>query len=162
MDKSAEKISLVKDLVSKLLEKIGIEFSKVVVEEKFDTIFASVESSEAALLIGVQGKNLDALQNVLKSMLFKHFPDEKVFLVVDVEQFRKKRFDRMLEIAKEKAQAVRETRIAQVMPPMSPFMRRMLHIEFQNPEFADIETSSAGEGTDRRVHLSFRNNDLED
>jgi len=149
-------IEKIKNLVTEILQKMTVEFSKITVEEKESFLYVNVESSEAPLLIGREGKNLDALQNILKLMLFKNFPEKKFFLILDVENFRKRKQEQILEIARERAEAVRATRATQVLPPMNPFLRRLVHLELTKKEFADLATDSFGEGDSRRIRIVWK------
>jgi spoIIIJ-associated protein len=101
-------LSLIKKFLADLLEKMQIEFSQISVEEESGVIYANIETPHAALLIGKNGQNLDALQHLLKVIIFRA-GGEKVFLLVDVENFRRKKNDEVLKTAREQAEAVRET-----------------------------------------------------
>ncbi len=152
-----EKISIVKDLTSQMLIKMGFNFSEITVEEKENNItYVNIEPEEVSLLIGSQGKNLESMQHLLKVMLHSKFPDENIFLVLDIEYFKKKKQDNIIQNAKEKVELVRENHIAQILPPMNSFIRRLIHLEFSMPKYENIETESIGEGEERRVKILYK------
>ena len=152
------KIEVIKELLSEFLQKMGVSFSKIIVQEdeQNNILQANIETEEAALVIGMQGKNLEALQHLIKSCLFKNFAEEKTFLIIDVEGFKKKKIDAILEEAKEKAEAVKETKISQNLPPLNSYLRRLIHLEFSKEKFKNIKTDSFGEEPYRKIKLSYQ------
>ncbi len=153
-----DKVALIKDLIAQLFKKMGFSFSKISLDEDGNILRINIETEEASLLIGSQGKNLEALQQVVKSMLYKHLPDENVFLILDIEGFKKRRQDQVLDLAREKAQVVKSTRITQILPSMNSYMRRMVHMEFTKPEYDELTTDSIGEEGERRVRILWKGN----
>jgi spoIIIJ-associated protein len=152
-----EKNVAVKELLSELIIKMGFEYNKLNIEESDNKVLTvNIEAEDAALLIGTQGKNLEAIQHLLKSLLYKKLPDEEVFLIVDIEDFKKRRQNQVLEIAREKADAVRNTKITQIMPPLNSYLRRLVHLEFTKDEYVDLTTDSVGEGESRRVRIIWK------
>ncbi len=152
-----EKTVEVKDLLSELLGKMGFTYSKITTtEEDGNIVRANIESEEAPLLIGAQGRNLEALQHLAKNLLWKKFPDETIFLVVDIEGFKTRKQEQIMEMAKEKAEAVRATKITQILPPLNPFLRRLVHLELAKDEYSDLTTDSVGEEGFRRVRIIWK------
>lgn len=153
MDKTVQ----VKEIIAEILTKMGFSFDKITVsEERNNIVRANIETEQAALLIGAQGRNLEALQHVLKSILWKKLPEEDIFLLLDVEDFKNRKQEQIIEMAKEKAEAVRQTQITQILPPMSPFLRRLVHLELTKPEYEDLTTDSIGEEGNRRIRIIWK------
>lgn len=151
-----DKIVEIKDLLAEVLSKMGFNYSKISVNDENGIVRANIESEEAALLIGAQGKNLEAIQHILKSLLYKKLPDEKIFLIIDIEDFKKRKQEQILDLARSKADAVKATKITQVLPVMNSFLRRLIHLEFTKPEYAEITTDSIGETGNRRIRIIWK------
>lgn len=125
-------------------------------EDEYNIIRASITVSDddAPAIIGTYGQTLSSFETVFRSLLSRKDIEEKISVRFDVNDYRKKQEDRMLEIAREKAESVQATSMSQSMPPMSGFMRRIVHLYvMNNPDFTGVETESVGEGRDRRLHI---------
>ena len=153
-----EKIQIIKDVVKDVLSNMDFSFTKITSEERDNGITrVNIESEDASLMIGTQGKNLEAMQHLVKNILWKRFNDnEKFYLVIDVEDFKLRREDQIHEMAKERVEAVRATKMSQLLPPMNPFLRRLVHLELSKEEYNDISTDSVGEGSRRRVRIFWK------
>jgi spoIIIJ-associated protein len=154
---SMDKLQEVKNIITELLDKMDFKAKEMeATEEEGNVVRININTDEASLLIGAQGRNLEAFQNLAKSLLWKKFPQEKFYLLIDVENFKKKKQEQIITLAIEKAEMVRSTKITQVLPPMSPFMRRMVHLRFKKDDLTDIATDSIGEEGARRVRLIWK------
>ena len=114
-----------------------------------------VDEKDAPLLIGSCGQNLNAFQAVLKSMMWKQDMEEKSSVQLDINEYRQKYEDRMITTADEKAEAVRATGIVQMMPSMTPYMRRIVHL-YLAKKYEDLETESIGEEGRRKIQIKKR------
>jgi spoIIIJ-associated protein len=148
-------IELVSNTLSEILEKLQFPFTRVeVLEEENSVIRANIETDRVPFLIGVHGERINALQHILKNVLWKKGAAESVFVVIDVDNYKKSREEKILRMAAEKANMARAMRITQIMPPLDPYLRKLVHTQFTKEEFSDIKTESVGEGTARRLHIS--------
>jgi spoIIIJ-associated protein len=152
-----ENAVIVKELLTEILEKLNIEFLQIEVEEKESGVIrANIDTEFAPLLIGYHGENLEALQHILKAMLWNKGLQESIFVIVDVDNYKKFQEEKILDLAKEKADMVRETKIPQIMPPLSPAFRRLVHMELTAEKYSGIVTESEGEGSTKRVKILWR------
>ncbi len=150
-----EKTVVVKDTVSALLRVMELTFTKIhVAEDQYGIIRAEVEVEEedAPLMIGTFGQSLSALQSVVKSLLWKQDFGEKSSVRVDINGYRKRQEDRMITAASEKCEAVQSTGMSQVLPPMNPFLRRIIHLYIANT-YEGLETESIGEEGHRKIQI---------
>ncbi len=112
------------------------------------TLFVSVYASEDAnLLIGRNGQNITALEHVLRLMFVKNTDD--LSLILDVNDYRKSRASYLIDIAKQAIGRVRNTQKAEALVPMTPYERRVVHMELA--ACPDVATESIGEEPYRRV-----------
>jgi spoIIIJ-associated protein len=143
---------MIKEAVQGLVAKMGFaaetEIKKVVMEDGAETIVCNIKTEDSNFLIGQYGVNLQSLQHIAR-LLVRKKTDDRVNFIVDVNSYRQEKNDSIEKMAREMAeQAVREQR-AVVLRPMSPYERRLVHLELS--ENTKIKTESIGEGEDRKV-----------
>ena len=143
---------LIKKTVQELVAKMGfpaeVEVNKVLAEDEKETITCNIKTEESNFLIGQYGVNLQSLQHVAR-LLVRKKTDERVNFTVDVNFYRQEKNDSIEKMAREAAeQALREKR-AVVMRPMSPYERRIVHMELAGR--SDVKTESIGEEPDRKI-----------
>ena len=80
--------------------------------------------------------------------------DERVRVIVDVEDYRKRRETRLEEKARETAERVLRTGQEEALEPMNPFERKIVHDAVS--EIDGVESSSRGEEPDRSVVIRRR------
>jgi len=149
----------IKSIAEDLLAGLQLEEASCLVsrreEDEGDLEHYSVEikTTDAPLLIGKHGDNLNAFQHLLR-LAASRAADElnrKITLVVDVDGYRKRKEEDAVELAKRRATQVRESGNPVKLPPMSGFMRRLVHLELAKPEWDDVITESAGNSGYRAV-----------
>ncbi|MBT3864549.1 KH domain-containing protein [Candidatus Peregrinibacteria bacterium] len=143
----------IKESLENILIKIGTEFSEVTVEKKDEkTYIANIESTEASILIGHHGETIQNLQHLLKVVTWSQTKGAEEFnVIVDVDGYRQKQEENVINLAERKVDFVRNTGRAQSLPPMSGYFRRIVHMRLMEPEFDDIETESEGERDTRHI-----------
>ena len=112
-------------------------------------------------MIGNHGRHLDSLQYILQLMI-RRFIDEEDFdfrLTLDVSGYREERDKKIEDIALQKADDARILGESVDLPAMKPYDRRVVHVVLQ--KFDDIETESYGEGRDRHVRITPKNDETE-
>ncbi|MFN2544393.1 MAG: RNA-binding cell elongation regulator Jag/EloR [Actinomycetota bacterium] len=100
------------------------------------------------LLIGRHGQTLDALQEVVRSVVQRRV-DARCRVVVDVEDYRKRRRSQLVSRARGIARRVKRTGRPERLEPMNAFERKIVHDAVT--AVGGIETGSEGEDPDRRV-----------
>jgi spoIIIJ-associated protein len=111
------------------------------------------DADDMALLIGRHGQTLDAIQELTRMVVGRRL-DERVRVIVDVEDYRKRREERLEEKAGEAAERVLRTGTEEVLEPMNPFERKIVHDAVS--EIDGVESSSRGEDPDRSVVIRRR------
>ncbi len=107
-----------------------------------------VESSENSLLIGRDGRTLEALQTLLRNLI-SNYNSEKMILTLDIGSYKSNR-DRKLEIlATKTAKEVARTKVAAKLDPMNSYERHIIHEKLSS--WRDVYTESEGEGENRAV-----------
>jgi spoIIIJ-associated protein len=106
-----------------------------------------------ALLIGRHGATLEAIQELTRMAVGRRL-DERCRIMVDVEDYRKRREDRLVERAQQVAQKVLQTGREETLDPMNPYERKLVHDAVA--ELGGLETSSRGEEPNRFVVIRRR------
>ena len=137
------------DFLSTLLVKMGYPGSVEINFRKPEKIGLNIISQHSAILIGKKGKNLDAIQllvNVFAGQLVSH-----VKVVVDSESYRMRHEEYLVRLAFKTAQIVKKSGRSQLLEPMNPFERRLVHTALNDIE--GIETKSEGDGLFKQVRI---------
>jgi len=112
-----------------------------------------VDGDDLGVLIGRRGATMTSLQYMLNLMVSRKFPDAGPYHV-DVEGYRRRREEWLLDLAFRMAERVRTTGRSIMLEPMPANERRLIHLALaQDPT---VGTSSVGEGESRKVAISVR------
>ncbi|MBN1797823.1 MAG: protein jag [Spirochaetales bacterium] len=140
--------------VTQLIDKMGMS-GKVTVNFKEDTkIGISIESADSGLLIGRRGKTLDAIQLIANAVSGRINEHNKLKVIVDTENYRTKKQEKIISIAERVADQVRRSRGSRLLEPMNPFERRIIHTALNNVD--DIETISEGDGLYKQIRICYK------
>lgn len=146
---------ILKETLEELLNRLGTEYHKITVtEEEKDDFLINVESEEPSLMIGYHGENIQALQHILKVLVWKKAKNENFNILLDIDDYRKRQEENVITMAERKVEAARKTGRPQKLPPMSPYFRRKVHLYCMGAGFDDIETLS--EGADERRYVIIK------
>ena len=108
-------------------------------------------SDELGLLIGRRGETLGSLQYLLNVMVGRSYDDQDMVFGVDVEGYRRRREESLVEMARRVAEDVRETGDVITLEPMPAAERRIIHLTLS--EEPGVVTESVGRGSDRQVEV---------
>ncbi|MBP7764506.1 MAG: Jag N-terminal domain-containing protein [Deltaproteobacteria bacterium] len=136
-----------RDLLAGLLSKMTFE-CRVTATETDDTIILSIAGDDSGLLIGRRGQNLDAIQYLLNKAVNRSDAERKM-IVVDSEEYRKRREESLLEMAERIREKVKKTQKPLSLAHMNAHDRRIIHLALQDDEA--LVTKSRGEGEYRKV-----------
>lgn len=139
-----------KDWLSKVDE--SLEYS-IKVEDY--TIMIDINGKAAGLLIGYRGETLNAMQTILSTIANRNFND-KIRLILDIENYREKRAKILEELAEKVSKTVLKNGKNITLEPMSAYERKIIHSKLQDND--KVETYSIGEGENRRVVIAKKLN----
>ena len=144
------------DVIKELVGKMGFVCEVEILEEKekeeeVKTTIFNIKTEESSFLIGQHGINLQSLQHITRIVVRKKITTKGNF-IVDVNSYRQEKNESLGKLAQATAeQAVQEKR-AIVLRPMSPYERRIIHVELSNNE--QVKTESISEGEERKIVIS--------
>jgi len=144
----------VKEFIIELFKKIDVNVEVDVIEE-VGRIYVEISSDNAGLIIGKRGKTLEALQLLVNVIVNKDRKEWKK-VVLDIAKYRDKRENTLRELALKIAEKVKKTGKSQLLEPMNPFERRIIHITLQNDPLVD--TRSEGVGVLKKVRIYPKKN----
>jgi spoIIIJ-associated protein len=146
-----EQAELAEEFLEGLLERMGIAVAvehDVVEGAMYVDIIGSEAEEGMGLLIGKHGATLDALQELVRSAVQRR-TGSRCRVLVDVEDYRKRRRSQLADRARQVAQRVRRTGKQEALEPMNPYERKIVHDAAS--EVSGVESASEGEEPSRRV-----------
>jgi spoIIIJ-associated protein len=136
--------------IRELIQKIGVE-TQISIKEELEGIKIHIEGKNLGVLIGKRGNTLDAIQ-YLTNLAVNRQNDKHKRIIVEIEDYRKKRQESLERFALNMAKKAKQTKKDVILEPMIPNERRIVHTVLQG-EFG-ISTRSIGEEPYRRVVIS--------
>ncbi len=140
----------VEEFLNNWLSKVDNSLEYNIKIEEF-TIFIDIKGESAGTLIGYRGETLNAMQSILSSIANRNF-NNKIRLILDIENYREKRAKKLEELAEKISKTVLRTGKSITLEPMTAYERKIIHSKLQ--ENTRVETHSIGEGDNRRIVIS--------
>lgn len=103
-------------------------------------------SENNSVLIGKNGQTIKALETLIRQKIFVDF-GVNFKINLDVEDYREKKDQRIVHLARKSAKEVLETKIPVTLDSMTSYERRLVHSTLS--EFDGITTRSEGEEPNR-------------
>ncbi len=141
----------IEEYLSRLLAHSGVDDAQITTEETDDEIAVQVNvgEDEVGILIGYHGETIASLQRMIR-LVFKDEIEKRI--VLNINDYRQSRKEKLQEMVKNIAQRVLETGDEYVFPYLPANERFLVHTELsENPEYAELESVSDGEGLGRRL-----------
>jgi len=138
----------IKKEIEDFLRKMAIDVERESFQQKEDTVFFDIRVKEPQILIGEQGQTLLDIQHLLSAILRKKI-EEKFFLDLDINDYKKKKIEYLKELARSVADEVALTKKEKALPVMPAYERRIIHMELA--ERGNVTTESVGEEPERRL-----------
>jgi len=145
----------IQNLIKELIEKTTIPLVGISMnEDDKKTIWFSVETREPHYFLGRGGEALFALNHLARKMIENKMAEgERSQILIDINDFQKKRIENIHAIAHMMAERARYFKSNIEVDPMPAYERRIVH-EFL-AEATDLKTESEGEGMARRVVIKY-------
>lgn len=149
-----DKIQTIKTETEELLNKMISKFEVEVADDGgvFQVIVKTDE--EVSTVIGRHGETIRAIQKILEVILYKKF-NERVEILVNVNDFREKQKERLETMAREYADQTKATGTAGYIRSLSSYERKLIH-EYITENYPELTTSSVGEGRERQLVIEVK------
>ena len=142
------------DLIDYVKENI-IEITKMMgmivnleVRRRDDNITIKIFSDHNAVLIGKNGRTIEALQTIVRQIVHNE-TQEFIGVILDVENYKDKRIKNLEYLAKKVAKEVKETKVETKLDSMNSYERRIIHSVLSDNKY--VYTESIGEEPNRCV-----------
>jgi spoIIIJ-associated protein len=111
-------------------------------------IIVDIEGNDLSILIGRGAETLNSLQLITRMIVGKEI-GHSAHLIVDVEGYRERREQNLRQLARKMASQAIRTGRRQMLEPMTPAERRIIHLELRDSD--EVYTESTGEDPKRKV-----------
>lgn len=118
-----------------------------------DHVVLNLRGEDLGVLIGKHGQTLDALQ-YLTNLAANRDAAERSRIILDVEDYRKRRAETLSRLAMRLADKVKRRGERVVLEPMSPQERKIIHMALQDD--SRIVTYSEGDEPFRKVVIALK------
>ena len=139
------------DYLNNLFRKMNIETNiSIVEEEKIFTV--KIQSNDNAIIIGKEGKNLSAIQVLLRQVV-RNLTNFNLKINLDVSNYKLRKQQLFEQDVKKIINEVLSTKLSTKLDPMNSYQRRIVHNVANN--YYNIETESIGEEPNRYVTIKY-------
>ncbi len=156
VDASKRALTVAEDTVRELLRKMKVRaqvkarFGEPDDERSQAPLCVEVHGEDLSILIGRRAETLNALQ-LIASLIINKELGYGIPLLVDVEGYRRRRYQQLRQLARRMADQAIKTGKTQVLEPMPANERRIIHIELR--QYPDVRTESVGQEPRRKVTI---------
>jgi spoIIIJ-associated protein len=137
----------IKDFLYKTVKDMGFDCN-IETKTRDTQLIYNIISSTSSVLIGKNGKTIDALQTLAIQMISTKYNTFYKF-TVDVNDYKNQRKSRLEKLAKYTAKDVAKSKQPVSLEPMNSYERRIIHNILTNSK--DVITQSEGEEPNRYV-----------
>lgn len=148
-----EAVSIARETINILLEKMGVVAEVFVKigesdENRVQPVLIDIEGKDLSFLIGRKAETINALQFITGLIVGREL-GRWIPVQIDVQQYRQRREEELRKLARIAAEQVISTGRKQILEPMPPNERRIVHLELRNNPL--VKTESIGEKSRRKV-----------
>ena len=136
--KQDEVVDFIKDTLNEITKLMGVNIN-LEVRKRDESISIKIFSDNNAILIGKNGRTITALQSLIKQMVYNVL-EEKISIILDVENYKEKRIKSLEYLARNTAKEVSKTKIEAKLDSMNSYERRIIHSALQNDRYCIIDT----------------------
>jgi spoIIIJ-associated protein len=140
-------VEIAQEALEKILSLIPVE-TTIKANQIDGKITLCIEGDKSGLLIGRKGKTLDALQYIVNKIVNKAL-DSKTNIVVDSENYRKRREESLVQLALKMGDKAKKIRKPVSTNLLNPHDRRIVHLALKEDE--GLDTRSRGDGLMKKV-----------
>ena len=145
-------ISFAKEYLLSIIANYELEGTVV---EKYENniIHLTIDTNHNSILIGKNGKTLQALNDVCRYAVASKFK-RHYRILLDINEYKNEKYAKLTRIAKRVAKEVLHTKQTVHLDPMPADERRIVHNALT--KFRNINTQSEGTGNRRHIVISYK------
>ena len=110
----------------------------------------TIDSTHNPILIGRNGKTLQALNELVKLAVSFH---KRFRILLDINGYKDSKYSRLVRMARRLGHDVQKTKTTYTFDPMPADERRAIHNALNN--MPNVRTESIGEGAQRQVQIIY-------
>jgi len=157
-----ENTKIIKELIENFLVKLCVDFDGVVFMDKDEFqggVRFLIKTNESSLLIGSEGVNIQAINHLIKRMVWKKVNSnldsgERINFFIDINDYQSKNIERIRSQALDTSEKVKLFKRDIEMPLMNSYERMITHsVLVDDP---DVFTESVGENGFRRLIIKLK------
>ena len=141
-----------KQFLQKVCEDMGLDV-KVDVKVDGKNVTFDLSGDKIALLIGKRGQTLNSLQYLVQLVANRH-SKQYLTVILDAEDYRRRRNDTLIQLAERMAQKVLKTRKEVALEPMPSYERKVIHTALMKID--KVETYSSGKDPYRHLVITLK------
>lgn len=150
---NSQTLQTIKETVEEFFQKATFDVEIDLMPVENETVPVNLKTNEPQILIGEGGQTLNEIQRLLKAIL-KRKIDEPFFLNLDINDYKKKKAEYLKDLARSLADEVSLSKKEKILPSMSAYERRIIHLELAGR--FDIITESIGQDFERKIVIKPR------
>ena len=140
-------INYTKEVINEITKLMGLEVN-LEVRRREENITIKIFSDHNAVLIGKNGNTIQALQTIVRQIIFKEI-NTNISIILDVENYKEKKIKNIEYLAKKTAREVAKTKVEAKLDSMNSYERRIVHSILSDDKC--VYTESIGEEPNRCV-----------
>ena len=140
-------INYIKETILEITKLMGLSVN-LEVRRREENITIKIFSDHNAVLIGRNGKVLEALQTIIRQIVQRE-TKEFISIILDVENYKDKKIRNLEFLAKKVAREVANTKVETKLDSMNSYERRIIHSILSENKY--VYTESVGEEPNRCV-----------
>lgn len=147
-----EIIAFIKETINEMIKKMSAE-GNLEVRRRDENISITIFSDNNAILIGKNGKNITAMQLLIRQMVNSKL-SKPLSIIIDVGNYKEKRAKSIEYLAKRLAREAYKTKTEITMDSMNSYERRIVHSALADDKY--VYTESIGEEPNRKVVIKLK------
>lgn len=156
-DQKEDEVSLyykAKDLLEEILIQMHFEDVKVIgnLEDNIIKLDAKIDPNDTGIVIGKNGRTLDAIETVIRKIIKAR--SNKVKLNIDINNYKKRRDDKIVMLADKACKKVLKTRKSWNLKYMNSYERRLAHEQIS--KYDKLDSHSEGIEPKRYVVVDYK------
>ena len=140
-------INYTKEIVTEITKLMGLTVN-LEVRRREENITIKIFSDHNAVLIGKNGYTIQALQTIVRQIIYNEI-EKNISIILDVENYKEKKIKNIEYLAKKTAREVAKTKVEAKLDSMNSYERRIVHSILSDNKY--VYTESIGEEPNRCV-----------
>lgn len=140
-------IDYLKEIINEITKLMGLTVN-LEVRRREENITIKIFSDHNAVLIGKNGYTIQALQTIVRQIIFSEI-NQNISIILDVENYKEKKIKNIEYLAKQTAREVAKTKVEAKLDSMNSYERRIVHSILSDNKY--VYTESIGEEPNRCV-----------